>query len=649
MSSITVSTTSQLNAALKSASAGDTIYLEAGTYSGVMARGLSFASNVMVTSKNPDDPAVITSMTVRDASGITFESLELKTTGQTVDNPFQVINSSKINLSKLDVHGSDNGNVADDISAMIIRESRDITLTNSQFYDLWIGVNLFNIDGLKISGNEFRDIGMDGVRGGGVSNALITNNFFTDFYPAPGEHPDAIQLWTRNTTESARDIVITDNVIVRGDGAPVQGIFLRDQDGDKPYLNVQITGNTLVGTLYNGIMVQGGKNLQIADNSLTSFTDQKTWIRVEDATGVAVSSNESLIYMYERVTDLTQSGNITNAAASDGGLAALRTWLVENKAAASNLLDGVRQEVGGVVSPPAAQPVTPPVVVSPPVTPPVVVLPPQPTPVVTPPAAPQPAGVDVGVEPASLLAPSSSLVGLSSATTYTLKAGETGLSLTGAQSINGIGNNGNDTITGNDARNMIAGRAGDDDLRGGGGDDYISGDAGNDLVSGGTGNDDVHGAAGNDTVWGGDGADTVAGEDGNDLLYGDVGNDLVDGGTGADTMFGGGGNDQLVGGAGDDRLWGGDGNDTLSGDTGNDIMTGGDGADRFNLGKNGGADIVTDFSLAEGDQVKLTGVKSYTLTQVGSDAVVDIGGGAKLTLLGVDIQDLYSANWVVTG
>ena len=78
-------------------------------------------------------------------------------------------------------------------------------------------------------------------------------------------------------------------------------------------------------------------------------------------------------------------------------------------------------------------------------------------------------------------------------------------------------------------------------------------------------------------------------------------------GANATDLTAGSGNDRLEGGAGDDILIGGDGNDTLIGGGGSDILTGGDGMDSFvwlNI-EDGVEDTITDFNLAEGDQIDL--------------------------------------------
>ncbi len=75
----------------------------------------------------------------------------------------------------------------------------------------------------------------------------------------------------------------------------------------------------------------------------------------------------------------------------------------------------------------------------------------------------------------------------------------------------------------------------------------------------------------------------------------------------------------LTGNAGNNVLFGGDGNDTLIGGLGNDTLTGGSGADIFayDAYDTTGAqyDVITDFSIAEGDRISLgaTGPASFEM------------------------------------
>ncbi|MFL5296602.1 MAG: M10 family metallopeptidase C-terminal domain-containing protein [Phenylobacterium sp.] len=223
----------------------------------------------------------------------------------------------------------------------------------------------------------------------------------------------------------------------------------------------------------------------------------------------------------------------------------------------------------------------------------------------------------------------------------------------GADIENAIGGSGSDSITGNALGNAIQGMSGADTISGGAGNDtidggagtsYLRGDDGDDVITGGSVFDDINGNMGNDTAHGNGGDDWVVGGKDNDALFGDAGNDIVWGNLGADTLDGGDGNDQVRGGQGDDVVNGGAGNDFVSGDRGNDTISGGTGADLFHGSQDAGVDRVLDFNLAEGDRVQLDPGTTYTISQVGADTVLDMGGGNQMILVGVQMSALLPSS-----
>ncbi len=169
----------------------------------------------------------------------------------------------------------------------------------------------------------------------------------------------------------------------------------------------------------------------------------------------------------------------------------------------------------------------------------------------------------------------------------------------------------------------------------------------NEALQGGNGHDRLYGNQGNDTMNGGAGDDIVSGERGHDILYG---------GTGKDFILGGTNNDWLFGDAGDDRLYGEQGNDRLHGMQGNDSLTGGSGADDFVFSLGGGADRVTDFSVAQKDQLLLddalwTGTRSAeqvvsSFASVTAQGVLfNFGSGGTLLLQGLTTKTGLAA-WI---
>ena len=216
----------------------------------------------------------------------------------------------------------------------------------------------------------------------------------------------------------------------------------------------------------------------------------------------------------------------------------------------------------------------------------------------------------------------------------------------GADSI--AGGSGDDTLDGGAGNDIINGNDGNDLILGGADSNYLRGDMGNDSIVGGANFDDINGNQGDDTLRGGEGFDWVVGGQANDLLYGEGGGDIVYGNLGNDTQFGGDGEDWVRGGQGNDSLDGGAGNDLIWGDRGDDTVTGGAGADTFHAFVGGGLDRITDFNYAEGDRLVLDFAPPYTLSQVGSDTVVDMGGSDRVVLVNVTLANL-PAGWISLG
>jgi serralysin len=81
----------------------------------------------------------------------------------------------------------------------------------------------------------------------------------------------------------------------------------------------------------------------------------------------------------------------------------------------------------------------------------------------------------------------------------------------------------------------------------------------------------------------------------------------------------------------------------MSGDRGNDTVSGGAGADTFHIFSGAGIDRIIDFNRAEGDRVFVLG--AYTVSQVGSDVVIDLGSGTQMILVGVQ-QTSLTGDWI---
>lgn len=207
------------------------------------------------------------------------------------------------------------------------------------------------------------------------------------------------------------------------------------------------------------------------------------------------------------------------------------------------------------------------------------------------------------------------------------------------------GSTGSDTMSGGDGADTMSGGTGNDVMRGDNGLNYVRGDEGDDSLSGGVDFDDINGNMGNDTVSTGTGDDYCVGGKDNDVLSGGAGFDLVYGNLGNDTCDGDDGADIVRGGQGNDVVRGGNGDDLVAGDRGDDTLAGGAGADTFLTFGEAGTDRVLDFSLAQGDRVRLDPGTQFTVAQVGADTVISMTGGSQMTLVGVQLSSL-TGDWI---
>ncbi len=595
----------ELADAVRGAKSGDTILLASGTYSGLSLRNVNIAGEVVIRSADTDHPAILKDLLVRDSSGLTFRDLTFSADARDGLYAFTTHGSSRITYDRIDVHGSLDGNPQNDTAAFIVRESSNIRVTNSEFHELEHGLSILNNRNVTIDNNSFHDIQTDGVRGGGNTDLIVRGNSFTDFYPAPGDHPDAIQLWTNGTPIVGRNILITDNVVTRGDGQPVQGIFLRDTFDERPFRNVTITDNVVVGAMGNGIAVDGVKGLTIARNQVVAGTDQSSTIRVEKAENAVVSNNSAASYIYidNDPGEVRRANNVINRTLSPGDVHEVATWATAQ--------DSIPSLLAGLVS----------------------------------------RFVDGFVDKLDLIDRNGDAAGILSSLrlSETLISGTDGADTLVAASIGRSrleGGAGDDVLLGANNAKMLGGDGNDSYMvRGlndivieekGGGTDIVSSSISYTLPDnveqlrllgeGLTG----HGNALDNRLSGSDGIDKLYGHAGDDLLLGGGGNDTLWGGNGDDILRGDAGDDTLYGEAGDDRLYGGDGNDLLNGGGGINFFEGGAGRDRligggradtfhyrtedFAAGVAASMDEISGFYGRQGDHISLTAVDAKSAT-----------------------------------
>lgn len=321
---LSASSAAELTNLLQNARGGETIRLAPGRYDAVSYRGLRFTNPVTITSANATSRAELTGLALTDVKGVKVTNLKLTDITPTTTNDFMVMGSSDIVFDKVLVSSGQVSSTYEN-GLMMIRSSTNVTVTRSQFAQARYAISLLDNQGVVIRANYFRDLRTDGVRGGHNVNIEIADNLFTDFLPVNGDHPDAIQFWTTNETVASSNIKVADNVIVRGKGTQMQGIFLRDETQKLPYRQVSITGNTVIGSMYHGILISNAVTPTVRNNRVAGMSDMRSWISVPS--DAVLSSNSAQVFIVGGVTMSALSGNSVISASTDTGTSYAQKWL----------------------------------------------------------------------------------------------------------------------------------------------------------------------------------------------------------------------------------------------------------------------------------------------------------------------------------
>lgn len=590
---ITVTSSAELSAALKSATGGETIVLSGQAKFSLSLADHNPASTVTITSADPQAPATFETVSLTRCSNITIDSVDFNSAGTTRAswlNDLNITDCSKIALINSVMTNTatafNDGTATVGDNAISIYDSDGITIAGNTIQNYYNSLHAHRSSDIIIEGNELTKIQGDGMQFSAITNMLIKDNYLHDFLGSLHSlnHDDMIQFWTSGTTAPTSNITITGNILDSQSGSATQGIFFGNEvvradptNTAMYYQNVVIDNNFVRNGEGNGIAVYYTNGLQITNNAVLfdatayerGYNTNNIAIQVAgNATNAVASGNVSDAYVLPSY--VTQSNNTKATRGTDGSSIVLDSYYPDPTAP-------VVDTTGGTTT----------------------------TTTTSPTPAPDPTSEPTPTE------------------------------ITGTAEI--------DTLSGSEIDDTIRGLAGADRLLGKGGTDTIYGDDGDDAIYGDEGDDKLYGGLGNDLIYGGLGTDSIWGDDGNDMIYADEGNDNVYGGEGSDTLSGGAGDDLIEGGNGDDALRGGDGIDTINGGANNDFIDGGVGDDLLDGGDGsdqviGGDGIDTIYGAAGNDLIRGDAGDDKLAGGDGDDTVYgDAGNDTISGGIGVDV------------
>lgn len=297
MADIQINGSAALTAALANAKGGETFVLAAGDYGDLTFYAKNFAANITIKSASSTNPAHFNSVSVLSSSNITFKGLDIGhalSSSEAEYTPMARVSDAKnVVFDSVKIHGSLDNNPANDGRGLQVANSSGVTVTNSEFTDLANGMIFDSSSGITVRNNNIHVMRSDGMDFASTSQVMIDGNTFRDFYPADGDHPDAMQFWNKNGTSSVRDVTIINNVVLAGTSSGSQGVFMSD-NGGYAYKNVLIQNNLIfTGGQWNGIMVAGADGVKVIGNTVLSPSNDSlmAWIRMDDVTNGLVQNN----------------------------------------------------------------------------------------------------------------------------------------------------------------------------------------------------------------------------------------------------------------------------------------------------------------------------------------------------------------------
>lgn len=362
---IVVSSTAELDKAIGRIRGSNVIKLAPGRYTQLSIPASERAGELVIESLNVHNQAIIGSITVSKTSNVSLRNLKVQRQPATAQGDYlvHVTDSKDVNLEGLTVVGV-GGDTRGREYGVWLRRSERVKLIGSILSDTRYGVGILDSSSVSIERNEFHGIQTDGIRGGGVSDLLVAENVLGDFLPKPGEHPDGIQLWSTNQTKPGRRITIRDNLVARNRGGIIQGIFVRDTQRKLPFEDVKISGNLIIGGMYNGIALTGVTRGAVTNNWVIAYPDMKSWISLTGANNVDFSGNRAMLFLLRESPAVDDTSNSQIPRAEAGDLSAVQHWLSNRPELAKQAGPYLRQLASPAPSPrlgmaPARQPTPP--------------------------------------------------------------------------------------------------------------------------------------------------------------------------------------------------------------------------------------------------------------------------------------------------
>lgn len=305
----------ELEAAVASAAPGDRLLLAAGAYGALDLRGIRFAPAALIAAADPGNPPVFSSIYLNDVGGVAFKGVRVEygpTQAPLTSYAVNILGSADVDLDGLEILSAQNGIAGDDAYGVNIRDSARISVRNNNIHDVYRGVAVFDSDDVAIARNRISKVGSDGVVGRGALRLSVLHNYFFDFEIIDMEvqHPDAIQLWSRDAQRPNEDILIRGNLIRRAAGDPSQGVFIKTTE--IATIDLKIEENLIEQSMGQGIFAENINGARIQNNTVIpyDFRVDKPGVEIRgNATDAVVTNNIAMAF--RMASGVIEAANVT--------------------------------------------------------------------------------------------------------------------------------------------------------------------------------------------------------------------------------------------------------------------------------------------------------------------------------------------------
>lgn len=272
---VIVSTPAEFNRALLELQDGQAISLRPGAYEELQIHGVRYDRVVVIRSHDPDRPARIGSLRVRDSERLWFDGLlfePIERAGRTGRSLIDIRDSWAIGLVGNTIRGSADGDHQNDPAGVRILRSAEILFAENRLHDLGRALILGGVKRGRISRNRFADLRSDGINLAGVQEIVIDGNHLSGLHTARAGSAGFLRFWQRGSLfHETSNVVIRNNVMLQGRGAPARGIFVGNQIPGSAYENFTIEDNIIYVSSPDGIALYDVVEGRVANNTLVAY------------------------------------------------------------------------------------------------------------------------------------------------------------------------------------------------------------------------------------------------------------------------------------------------------------------------------------------------------------------------------------------